>query len=504
MTSPPRPRVWLPLLAAASCLLAAGQPVADDGSAPVEIGTRRELFVDNFLLASRSGVDLRLHAPIPREVAIVHDAPWEGSGCGYHTVFRDGDRFRMYYIAAKLTNEDATQFPRPPQSRTSACYAESRDGIHWTKPELGLVEFQGSTRNNIVWRGEQADNFTVFRDPNPACRPGEEYKAVASGKGGLYALKSADGLRWSTLSERPIITQGKFDTQNIAFWDPVRKHYWAYIRDFHDGIRDIRVATSTDFRSWTPPEMLRYVDSPDEALYTNQVIPYYRAPHLFVGFPTRYVERPWSSGFKALPDPEHRMRRMKLSPRFGTAITDGMFMTSRDGRTFRRWNEAFVRPGIERKNNWLYGDGYQNWGLIETAPEDPLAPPEISIFVDENSWKTAVRARRYTLRIDGFVSLGAPAARGEARTKPLVFGGRTLELNFSTSAAGSIRVELQDAAGTPIPGHALADCDEIFGDALERPVTWKDDPDLHELAGRPIRLRIVMQDADLYSLRFRE
>jgi len=503
MKSAMRLCLLVPILATGSFLLGLAHPTADDASPSLEIGTRRELFVDDFLLAKRSGVELRMHTPIPREVAIVHDAPWEGTGCGYHTVFRDGDRFRMYYIAAQLTNEAGTEFPKPPQ-RTSACYAESRDGIHWTKPDLGLIDFGGSKHNNIEWAAPRADNFTVFKDPNPACRRGEEYKAVASGAGGLHALKSSDGLRWSTLSETPIITQGKFDTQNIAFWDPLRKHYWAYIRDFHNGIRDIRVATSTDFLAWTTPEMLRYVDSPDEALYTNQVLPYYRAPHIFVGFPTRYVERPWSNSFKALPDLEHRQRRMKFNPRFGTAITDGMFMTSRDGRTFRRWNEAFVRPGIERKHNWLYGDGYQNWGLIETAADDPLAPPELSIYVDENGWKTAVRARRYTLRLDGFVSLYAPAARGEAVTKPLVFAGKRLTLNFSTSAAGNLRIELQDGTGNPIPGYALADCDEIFGDTLGRVVTWKDHPEVRALAGRPIRLRIVMQDADLYSLQLQD
>ena len=165
-----------------------------------------------------------------------------------------------------------------------------------------------------------------------------------------------------------MITQGAFDSLNVAFWDPLGQHYWCYFRDFHNGLRDIRVSTSQDFLTWAEPELLRYVDSPEEQLYTNQVLPYYRAPHMFIGFPTRYVERPWSPSFASLPDVEHRQRRMKFHPRYGTAITDGLFMTSRDGRTFQRWGEAFIRPGIERKHNWLYGDGYQNWGLIERLP----------------------------------------------------------------------------------------------------------------------------------------
>ena len=119
----------------------------------------------------------------------------------------------------------------------------------------------------------------------------DRWKAVAASPGGLWAYKSADGLHWSPLADQPVITKGAFDTQNNAFWDPLRHHYWCYIRGFHNGIRDIRVATSPDFRTWTEPVLLQFPDAPDEALYTNQILPYERAPHLFLGFPTRYVER---------------------------------------------------------------------------------------------------------------------------------------------------------------------------------------------------------------------
>jgi len=481
---------------------AGSEPGVSAAPAPIVVGSRWELFVDEFLIDRRLGVDLRLHPPVPREVVMVHDAPWEGSGCGYHVVFRDGARFRMYYIAAALTNEEGTELPRRP---LYACYAESSDGVHWTKPDLGLIAFNDSRHNNIVWTSPTADNFAVYKDPNPACRDGEQYKALAAGKGGLWAYKSADGLRWAPLQDTPILTRGAFDSLNLAFWDPLRHHYWCYFRDFHNGLRDIRVSTSQDFLTWAEPAMLEYEDSPEEQLYTNMVMPYHRAPHLFLGFPTRYVERPWSASFRALPDSEHRQRRMKFSARYGTAITDGLFMSSRDGRRFHRWGEAFIRPGIERKHNWVYGDGYQNWGLIETAAEDPLAPPELSLYTTENNWKTATRLRRHTLRIDGFVSLMAPLKGGEVLTKPLVFAGSKLVLNFSTSAAGSIRIELQDAAGQALEGFTLAECDEVFGDSLERTVTWREgQSDLRPQAGLACRLRIVMKDADLFSLRFPE
>ena len=109
---------------------------------------------------------------------------------------------------------------------------------------------------------------------------------------------------------------------------------------------------------------------------------------------------------------------------------------------------------------------------------------------------------RYTLRPDGFVSVHADAAGGEFVTRPLTFTGKTLEINYSTSAAGTVRVEIQDAAGKPIPGFALADCPDIFGDRLEQIVEWKQGSDLGKLTGQPVRLRFVLSDADLYAIRF--
>ncbi len=482
---------------------------------PYLLGERRVLFVDELLIAKREGVELKLHHPRLRETVMTYDAPWEGSGSDFQRLIRVGDTIRMYYMATQLTMTNGTKIGG---GDVYACMVESKDGIHWTRPDLGLFEFNGSKHNNIVWSEPKLDNFTPFLDANPACPPDERYKATtAGGAHVLWGMKSADGIHWSRIVDEPIITHGLFDTQNNAFWDAERKHYWCYIRGFHDqkgqtmaatshgtiGIRDIRVATSQDFRHWTEPQTLKFTDSPDEALYTNQVEPYYRAPDIFVGFPTRYVDRVFSpAAMQALPDPVHRQRRMSYVPRYGTVVTDGQFMTSRDGITFHRWDETFLRPGPEQSNNWVYGDGYQSLGLIEVPAEDPTAPRELAFYADEGHWKEGETLRRYTIRIDGFVSLHARQKPGEFITRTLVFSGRTLTLNFATSAAGSVRVELQDTNGRAIPGFALADCDELFGDTLERTVTWRDHRDVSSLEGKPIRLRVTMSDADLFSLKF--
>ena len=481
---------------------------------PYALGDRRALFVDEVLIARRDGLELRLHQPRPRETVMTFDAPWEGSGSDFERLIRDGDTIRMYYMATQLTMTNGTKLG---SGDVYACYAESKDGIHWTKPDLGLVEFKGSKHNNIVWAEPKLDNFTPFLDANPNCPPDERYKATSSGTPVLHGLKSADGIHWARISDVPIITHGRFDTQNNAFWDAERKQYWCYVRGFHDqngqsvddtrrgtiGIRDIRVATSKDFRHWTEPQMLKYGEAPEEALYTNQVEPYYRAPDLFVGFPTRYVDRNFSpAAMRALPDPVHRQRRMSFLPRYGTVVTDGQFMTSRDGFTFHRWDETFLRPGPEQSNNWVYGDAYQSLGLIQTPAEDPTASPELSFYADEGHWKEGETLRRYTIRIDGFVSLHARQKAGEFSSRPLIFSGRTLTLNFATAAAGFLRVELQDADGHALPGFALAECDELFGDTIDRTVTWRDQNDVSGLAGKVVRLRIALSEADLYALKF--
>lgn len=484
---------------------------------PIDIGGRRELFVEDTLIDRLTGeADLRLHHPVPRDIVIVHDAPWEGSGSGYHTVFRDGDVYRLYYRGLHMD----VRYGKLSTSRHPpfCCYAESHDGIHWERPELGIVEFNGFTQNNIILAGRGTHNFAPFKDANPDCPPEARYKALGGIKseGGLFAFHSADGIHWELTSEEPVITNGAFDSQNIAFWDPTIGQYRAYWRIFTEGVteqgdwrpagyRAIRTGTSSDFLHWSGDTDLAYEDSPPEQLYTNQVAPYPRAPHILIGFPTRYVDRGWSEAMRALPDRENRELRAAASQRYGTALTEGLLMASRDGVRFKRWNEAFLRPGIGRPGTWQYGQQYIAWNTVETAGTLPGAPNELSLYATEGYWHGAGGTlRRYTLRLDGFVSIHASMKGGEFLSKPITFTGSRLSMNFATSAAGSIRVEIQDADGTPIDGFALVDCPDQFGDTIDGTVAWSNGADVSSLAGQPVRLRFVLRDADLYSLKFTE
>ena len=379
------------------------------------------------------------------------------------------------------------------------CYAESTDGIHWNKPNLGLFEFQGSRKNNIIWNREGSHNFAPFKDTNPDAASEARYKALGGIKseGGLYAFQSPDGIRWAKIQEKPVVTDGYFDSQNLAFWDAERREYREYHREFREG-RDIMTATSSDFLNWTEPAFLKFSPGRLTELYTNQIAPYYRAPHVLLGFPTRYI-----AGRGLLTPFNERLAR--VSKRYGSDYTDGGFMASRDRETFKMWGEAFIRPGLIEEGRWSYGANYQNWGLIETKSALEGAPNELSMYATEgDGWEgPGISLRRYTLRIDGFVSVEAPLAGGALLTKPLLFGDKELLINLSTSAAGSIRVEMQDGKGRPIDGFSLADSIEMYGDSIERPVAWKQGTDVGSLAGKAVRLLFVLKDADLFSFRFR-
>ena len=477
------------------------------------MGSRRELFLDDFLVERTGGtVNFQLHHPVAREQVIHHNRSWEGTASGYHTVLQDGDTYRMYYRGSNfnLVNNRIHH-----TNRETACYAESADGIHWTTPELGLFEHEGSRDNNIIWSGPGSHNFSAFLDQRPGCPAQERFKAfggLKSTTGGMLLFTSADGIRWKKARDKAVITNGAFDSTNIGFWDPTIKKYRAYWRYFKKGLtkqgagvgdRAIRTAISKDLFTWTDEHDLTYTDFPDQQMYTNNVIPYLRAPHILIGFPMRYIERGWSPSMRALPDLEKREFRAAAHIRYGTALTETQIMASRDGVRFKRWNEAFLRPGIQRHDSWYYAHHDVAWNIVTTKSSLPGGPDELSFYATSGHWHgDGTKITRHTLRQDGFVSANCPFAGGTVITRPLTFDGSRLTVNFSTSAAGTIKVELQSADGKPITGFTLDDSDDIVGDELDRTVTWNGSPDVSGLAGKTVRLRITISDGDLYAIKF--
>lgn len=487
------------------------QPSSQAAAKPIEIGSRRELFVDDWLIESAKGCRRQLNRPQRREIVFRTDAPWEGNGSGYQSIVRDGNRWLMYYRGGHLPASPA--YEKDPRSWETLCVAVSSDGLRWTRPNLGRIDFRGSKKNNLILDASMVASITgspahtaVFRDENPNCPASERFKMVIRGRKpkGLYLMVSPNGADFRLKSETPFTVRGAFDSQNLMFWDSERRVYREYHRSFQGRVRGIMTAASKNPLAFPNPQWLEYPGAAQHALYTNQVQPYYRAPHILVGFPMRYVDRGVTPAIERLPNFEDRKYRMGKSPRYGTAVTDAMFMSSRDGVRFQLFDEAFIRPGPSREDTWVYGDNFIFWGMTETRSDLPAAPPEISLYATEGYWEgDFTSVRRYTLRLDGFVSMTAPFSGGELLTKLLRFTGRELRLNLATSAAGTVRVGVEDLNGKPLPGYTIEDCDPLFGDGIEELVTWKGQSDVQSLAGRAIRLRIKLTDAELFAFQFK-
>lgn len=465
--------------------------IATENEEAVDIGSRRELFVDDLLIGELSGVRLKLHEP-----RLLERLPPRPFG-HYATVLQDGPRLRLYYRGDKVPGAHWKNGWGNYHAGEVTLYAESDDGgIHWTTPRLGRHNVAEIPEGNVVMEVTDdtflvTHNFTPFIDANPDTPTDQRYKALGGGRyppenwggwkspterqelrekygpGGLKAFASADGLHWQLLQNEPVLAEdlGSFDSQNVAFWSDAEQQYVAYFRWFDQGRRAIRRSTSRDFLNWTAPVNMQ-ANEPGEHLYTSITQPYFRAPHIYIALPTRFQAR-------------------------AGAITDIVFMATRPGSDHyhRHFREAFIRPGLSTRG-WGNRANYITLNAVQTSAT------HMSLFMYGGG--------HYRLRLDGFISVHAAYEEGEFLTKPFMHSGRELEINYSTSGAGRMQVEVLTAAGQPIPGFSLDECREIYGDHIARTVKWNDSTDVSSLAGQPIRLRFVMNEADLYSLRFTE
>lgn len=480
-----------------------------------EVKHRRILCWDRDFIEESEGVEIRAHRPEKRNIALLCDDEWEGVYNGYAGVLRVDGVYRMYYRACLGKSYVNEGYNEP--ELTAICVAESNDGIEFRKKRVGLYEFNGSKHNNIVFmRENKLDNFSVFYDENPDCPADERFKALAkyygTGYSSLEYYASADGYSFRSMGMLGI--SGTFDTYNVLFWDKATERYFLYYRNFHtaDGkatvfdealdrinIRDISLATSKDFKSWTDHGRIAYAEGqPDLQMYTNNIMRYYRSDDLFIGFPTRYANHEGSEeSLYDMPLGDYRRIAAEKYGRSATAVTDLAIMTSRDGFLFNRRDEAFMTPGIENRYNWWYGDCYMSYALIETPSEEWSAPNELSLYVNDYYTNRRVSFRRYAIRIDGFFSWYAGFKGGRVLTKPLTVNGSRLSLNFATAALSAVTVTVCDESGKPIEGYRSR---VIFGDSLDRTVGFE--RPLSDLSGKTVRLLFTLQDAELYSFAF--
>jgi hypothetical protein len=465
-----------------------------DPTQPVQIADRRELFLDHHLIDSLQDARLVMHRPVTREISFKFDQPWEGRYSSSITVFQDGDKFRCYY---RGTPENYDLF-------ACVCYAQSSDGVHWEKPNLGLHEFQGSKSNNILMVNGPAHAFAPFIDTNPNVNPNHRYKALgitgSDHKPGTMALKayvSADALNWQELQPDPVMTKGGFDSMNVAFWSHSENCYVSYFRVWSKspdwrtflGRRSVARATSPDFINWSDPVLMEFGPRRTEELYHNGTLPYFRAPHIYVALANRYL-----LGRKS-PLTSAQIKELGI-PNEQTFISEGVLMSTRGSNLYdRTFMEAFFPPGPDPAN-WVSRNALAAWGILQTSPT------QMSVYYPQHYTQPTAHLVRASLRLDGFASVQAGFDSGQLLTKPFLFTGTQLELNMATSAAGFIKVQVEDPTGKPFKDFSFDDCPEMYSDQIKRTVKWQGSPWLTQLTGKPIRLRFQLKDADLYSLKF--
>ncbi len=442
---------------------------------PVDIGTRWEPLVDQYLIDELTNAEHRLRMPVRRETVFRAQPPIENACTGCYNLVQEGEQIRMYYRGHFPLGESGGDLGHTQTTNL----AISADGIHFERPSLGLVEFAGSKDNNVVWRGVQSHNMVVFIDGTPSTPPSERFKAVGGcGNLSLYGLTSPDGIHWQLVQPEPLDIAGAFDSVNVAFWDARTERYRLFSRywDKVSNVRAIQSCESEDFVHWTDPVPHQYADGvPWEHFYTNATVPCPGAEHILLSFPRRF-----------LPQRTLCTEGMDYP---GEGLSDAIMMSSRDGVHWdRTFQEAWVRPGLDPMN-WTHRSQTPAVGIIATAPG------EWSMYISEHyGWDTN-GLRRITVESMRFASVHAGANGGELLTKTLTFAGRRLYLNYSTSAAGSVHVAVCDPDGQPLK--SLDSMKETFGDELNARVAY----DLSPLARRPVRLRFRLKDADLFAIR---
>lgn len=487
----------------------------------LRIGKDRQVFWDDYIIdLEKTTAVRRLISPIKKECCVIFDKGNESINVSFPSIVKDVKGYKMYYSVVRPEEKAFSQ------KAYYLCVLESTDGIHWVRPHLNLFSHPELECNNVVIDAFE-DGICVFYDENPACPPEEVYKALTRRyktegvRDGLWCWTSPDGYHFKC--SYFMTEKGQFDSLNTAFWAGDR--YVCYLRSLHgysangeyievtdlhnkeqffktlEGplVRDIRVMYSTDFHHWTVPKRLEYEDGNDFEMYTNNVFPYERVPQLYVGFPTRYVERSeWTENEEQMASAAIKKLGMKkLEKRLGLAVTDCLFMCSRDGKNWNRYCEAWLKPEYEREKNWVYGDCYPVYRLIDSGSE------AYYMYMYEENYNIGEcipsKLYRYEIRKDGFACLEAGAAEQMVVTKAFVFKGKNLHINFSTSAYGHIFVDVLDE-----DGNQLSDVQsmEVYGDNIDRIVYFADHSDFSRYEGKRIKLRFKMLDARLFSFCF--
>ncbi|MFN0195538.1 MAG: hypothetical protein ACKVT0_02250 [Planctomycetaceae bacterium] len=506
----PRHRSTIALTFAILSALSAAIPSllrADDE--PLMIGSKKRLTWDESLFSQMPGVDFEMHQPHRTgEKNIIADKPWESWQMGgMSSMLHDEGKFRLWYGVSHGVRHG---------EEYAVAYAESDDGIHWIKPELGLVEYNGTTKNNLVVAYSSVIG-QVFVDPHSAAD--EKYKMLVAiyptkdddPKRYLTMLNSSDGLTWSK-PERNIVPEGDFalDTQSQAYWDRDRNSYVLFTR--MGPWRQVGRSESTNPFSFPAPVNVMRPEKPEQAdFYQAGVTKYEEAADAYFALVPVFFHPGDASGNPVDGNPPITFTYVNNPITVVAPDTlDIHLFTSNDSTDWQRrgdhvpfiglgpdgeFDSRSLYPGVGYavvgNEIWIYYSAYNCTHIESLDGKTPF----------EKYLGTITRA---TLRLDGFVSANAGHEGAELITKPMIFTGNHLDLNVDCSAGGHLNVELQTADGQPIPDFTLADSDRIYHNNIRKTVSWKGNADSTSLIGKPIRMRLVMRDCKLYAFQFAE
>lgn len=497
----------------------------------IEIGSQKQLFVDNYLIESMSDCKQVVNpaAKVPNNPVISPEHPWELSDVGMNEVwFDEKDQvFKMWYTGKTFTagrDRDEVTIDGEHDSTPGTCLAISDDGVNWEKPSLGLVEYQGSKDNNILPLetylpgGEENSptdrrNFKFIQDlhDEDESRRFKGMLTIGTTKTpGMqkYLYYSSDAMSWTPYENNPVVDTtpriGIWGPTEWMGWDPIREVYAVHMENcLHRraplGKRLIGRAESPDYISWSDPETIILpdeIDSPDTEFYDMPTIEY---EGLYVGmlwiFRTTNITHHPTVVFSR--DGVHYERN----------IRDPFIMLGRTS-DFDSTSIYAQAPIVHGDTIYTYYTG-RNW-----------RSPERLLEMD-NKGKGAVGLA--TSRLDGFVSVdGAKGLATDAAplnpdvtdysqlvTRSFGFTGSSLHLNVMRApklwGAGPthMRVQLLTANHEPIPGYAFDDCDPMIESGLDNEVTWKGSSDVSGFEGQPIKLRFYFKNVKLYSYQFK-
>ncbi|MEW5979563.1 MAG: hypothetical protein AB1898_27515 [Acidobacteriota bacterium] len=501
---------------------------------PIDIGKKKQLFLDELLIESKKGVTLTFNPPYtPRENLLPQDKPWEEVRAGgFSSILEHEGLYHLWYNSYGGSRDPMSEKTGP----RFECYAFSKDGVHWEKPNVGLIPPEGVTPlpaggNYTIEprvRGDKTNNIVrgfnsgqTFVDPfdipsrrfktimglSPTKAVGwDGWAAMKKVKGhSLYLAYSPDGIHWD-LEAEPVLPFATGITSTV--WDDSLQKWVVYVRvsiKGHKGdpwkshIAYARVAVDKDKLAQPypftpdPNKKLNAYGSygsmsyelpivfeaderdPDHQVYTLPVVRYPEAD-LYLAFPCMW--------YPTVSD-----------------CDDAQFAFSRDGIKWQRpFRQPIIRLGMPGSGSEGYIDvttgmirrGNELWIYYTGLPERHLSP--------NVKWESIFARAIY--RLDGFVSADAEFDGGELITRPLMFGGSNLELNLDTSAGGWAHVELQNESGQPIPGYTLKDAEKLNGNSVSMKANWGARLDLRELIGKPVRVRFVLRNCKFYAFQF--